>query len=208
MNEYHPRDTYLGWKAFGELFHVLISEHLPDVRADGVDAPDHVGPIRGDALRILHPNTISTFYAVGLPMSDWLPNGNQLPATCEQKGDETWERITFKKIKQGFHKSLKAIIIVQWLSDLRWLQETSCTVSGRSTCSWLRDDGGNPRADQGYDEVIISYHGSRQQVWRCCLTSLLAATLPESPPSEQQLGYNSSLSYWESDKAGCIFTTS
>lgn len=74
MNEYHPCDTYLGWKAFRELFHVLIPEQLPDVRANGVNAPDHVGSIRGDSFGILHPNTIFTFYVVGLPMSDRLTN--------------------------------------------------------------------------------------------------------------------------------------
>lgn len=72
MKEHHPCDTYFGWKAFRELFHVLISKQLPDFSANGVDAPDHVWSIRGDRLRVLHPNTIFTCYVVSSPVSDWL----------------------------------------------------------------------------------------------------------------------------------------
>lgn len=66
--------TDLGWKAFRELFHVVIPKQLPDVRAYGVDTPDHAGSIRGDSLRVLHPDPIFTCYVVGLPVSDRLSN--------------------------------------------------------------------------------------------------------------------------------------
>lgn len=74
MCEYHPCDTYLGWKAFRELFHVLISKQLPDLSANGIDAPNHVRSIRRDGLRVLHPNTIFTSYVVSPPMSDRIGN--------------------------------------------------------------------------------------------------------------------------------------
>ena len=72
MKEMHLRATYLRGKAFRELFHVLIPKQLPDLSANGVDSPDHVGPIRRESLRVLHPNTIFTCYVVSFPMSDRL----------------------------------------------------------------------------------------------------------------------------------------
>lgn len=72
MEEYQPRDTHLGREAFRELFHVVVPKQLPDLSANGVDAPDHAGSIRGDGLRVLHPDTVFACDVVCFPMSDRL----------------------------------------------------------------------------------------------------------------------------------------
>lgn len=74
MTERHSLDTNLGRKTPGELIHVLVPKQLPDVGANGVNAPDHAGAVRGNSLGVLHPNAIFTFYVVSLSVTDRLAN--------------------------------------------------------------------------------------------------------------------------------------
>lgn len=92
MNEHRLWDTCLRWKAFGQLLHILIPKQLSDLSANRVNTPNHVGSVRRNGLRILHPNTIFTCDVVGLPVSDRLTHRDQVSATCEQEGAKTQER--------------------------------------------------------------------------------------------------------------------
>lgn len=65
-------DTCLGWETLRELLHVIVSKQLPHVCTNRVNAPDGVRSVRGDRLRILHPNPVFPLNAVSFPVSDRL----------------------------------------------------------------------------------------------------------------------------------------